>query len=148
MTIGKPVYLNWWFLGDNMHHLQGMCETMARLVCHTSLLKDDDVRLNEGSYLQAVCPNCDLGIRETVKHLVMQCPSSENRRTIMLREIESDVGGFAEACTQAPDQVFLWLMGKNAEGVEPKGMIRIWAIAGLHISRMYKVCIGPREGIC
>ena len=43
-TIGNPVYLNWWLLADNMHHLQGMCETMSRLVCHTSLLKDDDMR--------------------------------------------------------------------------------------------------------
>ena len=65
----------------------------------------------------------------------------------MLREIEREVSGFAETCAQAPDQVFLWLIGKIAEGVEPKDMVRIWIIAGLHISRMYKVCISPREGI-
>ena len=94
-----------------------------------------------------MCPNCNLGIRETVEHLVMQCPNSENRKNIMLREIERKVDGFAEACAQAPDQVFSWLMGKNAEGVESKDMVRIWTIAGLHISRMYKTCICTREGI-
>ena len=146
-TIGSPLYLNWWFLADNMHYLQGMCETMARLVCHTSLLKDDDVRLNKGSHLQVACANCDLGIRETIKHLVMQCPSNENRKLDMLREIKREVGGFAEICSQAPEQVFLWLMGKSAEGIEPKDMVRIWIIAGLHISRMYRDCIIQREGI-
>ena len=101
-TIGKPLYLNWWFLADNLHHLQRMCETMANLVCHTSLLKDDDIRLNDGSYSQTVCSRCDLVIRETIKHLVMQCPSNEDRRLIMLGEIEGEVAGFEEASIQAP----------------------------------------------
>ena len=115
-TVGNPTYLNWWFLADNMHHLQRMCETMARLVCHTSLLKDDDFRLNEGSLSQTMCTNCNLGARETARHLVMQCPGNENSRAIMLEEIERKVDGFAEACAQFPDQIFLWLMGKNAVG--------------------------------
>ena len=146
-TIGNPAYLNWWFLADNMHHLQGMCETMSRLVCHTSLLKDDDKRLNVGSHLQTMCTHCNLGVRETIRHLVMQCPNNEDRRIYMLSEIEREVNGFEEACAQAPEQVFWWLMGKSAEGVEPKDMIRIWVVAGLHISRMYKDCIATREGI-
>ena len=77
----------------------------------------------------------------------MQCPSNEDKRIYMLREIENEVSGFAEACVQAPEQVFWWSMGKSAEGVEPKDMIRIWVKAGLHICRMYKDCIRPREGI-
>ena len=146
-TIGNPAYLIWWFLADNMHHLQGMCETMSRLVCHTSLLKDDDKRLNVGSHLQTMCTHCNLGVRETIRHLVMQCPNNEDRRIYVLSEIEREVNGFAEACAQALEQVFWWLMGKSAEGVEPKDMIRIWVVAGLHISRMYKDCIATREGI-
>ena len=130
-----------------MHHLQGMCETMARLVCHTSLLKDDDYRLNEGSHLKTACTNCDLGMRETLKHVVMQCPSNEVKRLYMFHELEREVTGFSELCTQAPDQVFLWLIGKGAEGVESKDMVRIWVIAGLHICRMYRDCINQREGI-
>ena len=146
-TIGKPFYLNWWFLADNMHHLQRMCETMARLVCHTSLLKDDDIRVNAGGHSQTVCSNCDLGIRETVMHLVMQCPVNETSRITMLREIEMEVEGFAEACMQTPNQVFLWLVGKQVEGFEPNAMICLWTIAGWHISRMYNNCIRSREGV-
>ena len=74
-----------------MHHLQGMCETMARLVCHTSQLKDYDVRLNEGSYLQAVCPNCDLGIRETVKHICFYCLFSYPSITLILSETSTHI---------------------------------------------------------
>ena len=146
-TIGKPFYLNWWFLADNQHHLQRICETMARLVCHTSLLKDDDVRLNDGSFSQTMCSYCELGSRETIKHLVMQCPNFEESRLIMLEELEQKVIGFAEASMQTPDQVFLWLMGKQAEGLEPEDMIRFWSISGWHISRLYNRCIRYREGI-
>ena len=84
-----------------------------------------------------MCTSCNLGVRETIKHIVMQCPNNEDRRIYMLNEIEREVNGFAEACVQAPEQVFWWLMGKNAEGVEPRDMIRIWVVAGLHISRMF-----------
>ena len=146
-TIGKPFYLNWWFMADNMHQHQGMCETMARLVCHTSLLKDDDIRLNGGSHSQTMCTNCNLGIRETVQHLVMQCPANEGSRITMFREIEMEVEGFAEACAQTPEQVFLWLLGKQREDCEPKAMISMWTIAGWHICRMYNHCIRSKEGV-
>ena len=42
----NPEYLTWWALSDKYPEYINMCETMARLVCHASLLKMDDVRLN------------------------------------------------------------------------------------------------------
>ena len=146
-TIGNPLYLNWCFLADNMHQHQRMCETMARLVCHTSRLKDDDFRLSGSSHSQIICTACNLGTRETIRHLVMQCPKNENLRIAMLAEIEEKVTGFTRISIQAPELVFLWLMGKQAEGLNPEEMIRVWIIAGQHICRMYNSCIMSREGV-
>ena len=44
-TIGDTRYLAWWKISDLDYRLTGMCETMSRIVCHTSLLKKDDYRL-------------------------------------------------------------------------------------------------------
>ena len=37
-------YLSWWFIADKFPTLIIMCENMAKLVCHASLLRADDVR--------------------------------------------------------------------------------------------------------
>ena len=38
-------YLTWWYLSDKYPQTIRSCEIVARLVCHASLLKTDDVRL-------------------------------------------------------------------------------------------------------
>ena len=41
----SPMYLCWWQISDTNPNLIGMCENMARMVCKSSMLKCDDVRL-------------------------------------------------------------------------------------------------------
>ena len=41
-TVGKTQYLTWWHIADIAPQHQMMCETMARLICYTSLLEEDD----------------------------------------------------------------------------------------------------------
>ena len=40
-------------------------------------LKDSDSRLKSLSFIHNVCNSCDLGIREDVVHIVIQCPANE-----------------------------------------------------------------------
>ena len=56
-TVGKSQYLPWWCLADNIRQLQTKFDIMARLVCHTSLLRDDDPRLKKGSSIQKCVTN-------------------------------------------------------------------------------------------
>ena len=144
-TVGKAQYLTWWHLADNTPRLQKMCETMARLVCHTSLLKDDDPRCKGGSNSMKNCPECDLSIPETVKHLVMQCPANEGASKFMFDEIQKVDNNFVNRCANDTDQVFFWLLGKHIEGVDVELMANIWIIAGYHISKMYMERIHSRE---
>ena len=50
---------------------------MARLVCHTCLLKDDDFRIIGGRNNQKICTDCDQGIIKSVNNLIMQRPVNE-----------------------------------------------------------------------
>ena len=59
----------------------------AKMVCEASLLKASDARLRKKSVAGRFCDKCDLGIEETAKHNVMQCPYFEEDRKVMLDEM-------------------------------------------------------------
>ena len=146
-AMGKSQYLTWWNIADHKPHLQKMCETIARLVCHTSLLKDDDPRLIGGRSSMRMCIKCDLSVPETVQHLVMQCSANEEAKACMFDEIQKVACNFKERCAESAGQVLYWLLGKHANDTEMDLMTTIWIIAGHHISRMYNKRIHSREGI-
>ena len=86
-AIGRSQYLTWWWLADGWLTYQKLCEIMARLVCHASRLKSDDLRYKGAIASVLACRHCDLIIVESVVHLVMQCPTFESRRKDMLEVI-------------------------------------------------------------
>ena len=89
----KTDYLVWWILADLFPDRIRMCEEMATLVCETGLLKSTDCRLKRMTFSNKMCSNCDLGILEDVKHIVMQCPfysDERNRMHDLLSTLESD----------------------------------------------------------
>ena len=146
-TIGKPQYLTWWHLADNIPYLQGMCENMARLVCHASLLKSDDPRYKRDGAGARMCHECDFGIAETIHHLIMQCPVNEEIRNAMFYEINKIDDRFDERGMISPGDTFLWIMGKQIENVDADTMTRIWITAGHFITRMYKTRLASRVGV-
>ena len=46
---------------------------MAKLACNASRLKSDDVTLKRSTHGARMCIECELGIEENVKLIVMQC---------------------------------------------------------------------------
>ena len=146
-TVGAPHYLTWWHIADNVPQCQAMCEIMARLICHASQLRDDDPRYKGSSPLQKMCQECDLGVIESVQHLVMQCPANEGYRIEMFNEIIAIDANFDERCNQSPGETYLWLLGKQIERLENDKMCDIWIIAGHYIAKMYKCRLSSREGI-
>ena len=146
-STGKPQYLTWWFLADNLPHMQGTCETMARSVCHASQLKDDDFRLFGSSHSERICTCCELGIIETVNHVVMQCPNTDSIRRQMFKDIHDSDPAISNELRQRPDQTFNWLMGKQPENIETSVMVQMWVIAGTYICEMYRRRISTREGV-
>ena len=124
-----------------------MCETMAKLVCHASRLKEDDFRLIGSSHSDRVCTECDLNIIESIKHMVMECTSNEGLKADMLNEIAEYDRDFEQLCKDHPEQVFFWLMGKPISDLEPEIMNQIWIIAGYHICNMYNNRLRNRVGV-
>ena len=145
--MGKSQYLTWWHISDNLPQTQGMCETMSRLICHASRLKDDDFKLARGSHSEKVCTACDLNIKESIKHLLKQCQESEELKADMFKGIIKYDDRYKVLSANHPDKVFHWLMGKFIGGIVPHAMTQIWLIAGYYICRLYNLRIKNREEV-
>ena len=146
-TITKAQYLIWWLIADNCPSMQRVCETMAKLICRTSLLKADDFRLKDSPVGARLCQNCVLGIEKSLFHVVMQCPSGEVARASMFDSVEKVVYDFRSRALNAPHDTFPWLLGKVMEGVVDEQAFKMLEITGNSICSMYNRVISTRVGI-
>ena len=87
LTVGDTRYITWWQISDLDLGLMKMCETMSKLLCHTSLLKRDDYRLKGLLMSNRTCINCDMYCIEDVMHILTQCPFYQEDRNEMYKEI-------------------------------------------------------------
>ena len=124
-----------------------MCESMARLICHASLLRMDDVRLKKQTMLSRCCPLCDLSAPDDVKHLVLQCPSSERRRIDMFADLEQCTVRLEARINEIPEEILPILLGKCLIGYTFDQMEDLWIVAGSHIDRMYRENLISKSGI-
>ena len=146
-TVGNSQYLNWWWLADNLPSYQGLCEIMAKLVCHASRLKCDDIRFRGTSGSNLMCEACNGCATESAVHLVMQCPAFEEDRKKMFERIFAIDPECEINFIENPGQTFFRLMGKNIEGFEMNRMAKIWITAGQCITKIYKQVLKAREGV-
>ena len=102
----SPRYLTWWALSDKYP------ETMAQLVCNASLLWADDIRLKHLPKYAKICPLCDLAALEDLRHLILQCPSSEQKRREMFSNLERSAGSLGVRLLQNADDMLPILLGK------------------------------------
>ena len=132
-VIDRPFYLIWWIIPDLMPYLTNNCEIMSKLVCNASLLKEHDYRLKRKSFSHKVCNLCDVGIREDVNHIVMQCPNNEGTRKEMLDVIKS-INEASVVTTSQPQNLFGILMGQHPEDVSFEIMLKVWVTSSKYIS--------------
>ena len=123
------------------------CETMARLNCQASLLKDDDIRLKGQSRVAKLCSHCDLGSIEDAKHLVLHCPRLQGEQTEMFVSIELVVEHFNNVVNRENEDMFNILLGKSLTTIPDETMKNVWKISGYYIHRMYKLTVQRNEGI-
>ena len=123
------------------------CEIVARLVCHASLLKADDVRLKRLNKSDRVCSLCDLYEDDNVKHLVMQCPALQPERTAMFRDINVVENRCGKAILADGVNTLSILLGRPVDNLSQELMDEVWLLADKHISKMYYRCLSLRKGI-
>ena len=107
----SPAYSVWWTLSDKDHKYMRRCETMVRLLCHSSLLKSDDCRLKRAPFGARMCILCDNAADEDVRHMVTQCQYHHTIREKMLAMINDIVRLDGQI-------VFRVLLGKPIDGVD------------------------------
>ena len=146
-TIPKSKYLIWWQMADKNSSLQYMGETMARLICRASRLKDDDPGLKEASKGAKMCQNCDLGIAENLYHLIMQCPAMYDLRNSLYSELDMYAHDFSVVVNNNPQRAFSLLVGKLSEDVDISTNCLGLEIVGKHVCAMYKRVLSTRKGI-
>ena len=123
------------------------CETMARLTCHASLLKVDDIRLKSQSRTAKMCSHCDLAAIEDVYHLILQCPRLAEERANMFTEIDQVVENFNTVVANDGVNIVAILLGKALTSVPCDKMVQVWKISGYHIHKMYKLIIQRNDGV-
>ena len=136
-TSRNCMYLTWWYLSDRFPLMMKVCETLARLVCHASLLKIDDVRLERLNRSHRTCSLCDLYEEDNVRHLVMECPTLQNKRSRMFNELRTECGRDGDTFLDNHSDVLGVLLGGCSDDIPQNQMISIWMIAGKHINHMY-----------
>ena len=144
-TINTPHYLTWWYLSDVYPSMMSSCEDMAKLVCNASMLKSDDLTLAKGTYGARMCIECDLGVEENVKHIVMQCPMYENSRKIMFQRINDLPNDIGVVVLDEPGEVLYILLGKSDQRLDTEQMIQVWLISASFIRRMYRTSVKRRR---
>ena len=112
-----------------------MCEQMAKLICHASDLKCDDVS------------DCDMYAVENVYHMVMQCPIHEDDRINMYHWLYKRDPGLEYIFSQSPGRVLTWLLGGEIEDKSADYMYDFWHITGSAIHGMYKRIFANRSGV-
>ena len=137
-------YLVWWQISDRSHYLLKECEIMAKLLCHASLLRTDDVRLKRLPMASKFCPLCDLGAMDDSFHMVMQCPALQDRRCEMFHDIERICGACEHDKISIQNEPFLTLMGRPNANIPVETMVKIWECSARHIANMYlwKIRVG------
>ena len=143
----RPRYLTWWALSDKYPELISICETMSRLVCHASVLKMDDLRLKKLTMYAKCCPLCELSAPDDVRHLVLQCPSTEFKRRDMFSDIDHCSLSLRARFFDNAEDILPVLLGKCLKDFSFEQMEELWIISGKYINRMYRENLLLKRGI-
>ena len=141
-----PRYLTWWSLSNKFPEMINVCESIAKMVSHSSLLKCDDVRLKSLPRVNRTCSLCDLFSIEDPYHIIMQCPGTQPLRNSMFTELESDPN-VKDILNDNANEVMLICMGKCPNNVSDIAIEKLWCIAGSHINGIYKFVLNQRKGV-
>ena len=140
-------YNVWWQLSDKDNSMIKVCECIAKIICHTSLLKVDDYRLKDQTPSSRVCEMCDSFSPENIHHLLLQCHGMYREQMEMHEHLRREVPEIEQIFAEDPGNIFLWLLGKNIPNLSDKSHMKFRCIAGIWIYKIYHKAILSRSGI-
>ena len=146
-TMGTVKYLVWWIFADIKPELMRQCKDLAKIVCNTSELKNNDPRLKCSTPVDRMCQNCDNFVHEDAKHVILQCNYSQAQRQELFNEIWALEGGIGYRILNNSNDVFYTLLGNVEIDLDRQEKINFLTIVCKYISLIYRRAIKEREGI-
>ena len=146
-TMNGARYTVWWQLSDYDSDMMKICECIAKILCHTSLLKVDDYRLKDQPPSSKICELCDMYTVENIFHLMMQCPEMYDGQVEMYNQICVCALVIRRKFAEEPRNVFFWLLGRNIPDFNEIDHLALRRTAGMWIRRIYLKAVQSRSGI-
>ena len=140
-------YLTWWRISDSDYRLVKMCETMSKILCHTSLLKRDDVRLKGLPMSNRTCVMCNMYCIEDIVHIVNQCPFYHTERIKMYEEIHRKCLNVKRIFDENAGDILYYLLGRAIPRIEEEEMMQLWSISGTFVCKMYNKAVSNNTGV-
>ena len=79
-----------------------VCKCIAKIICHTSLLKVDDYRLKDQPPSGRMRELCYLYCIENIQHLLMQCPGMYREHVEMHEHLYQEVPEIKQMFAEEP----------------------------------------------
>ena len=84
---------------------------------------------------------------ENVHHMIMQCPTHEETRIDMYRNVYKYGEQLVEIFSNSQEKVLLWLLGRRIDGASDEYMMVSMRISGNAIHKMYRRIGKNRFGV-
>ena len=139
-----PQYSIWWKLADKFPRIIRQCETMIKLICGASRLKEDDQHCKSKGIM---CSHCKKYAKEDACHVIMQCSDTEHLRREMANSINERIGNVYYTNISMRGDYFNILLGKICDEFPAEVMTTFWATTCIYVSKMYWSAINNRIGI-
>ena len=136
MDTVKP--LVWWQLGDRFPEMMHPCETMS---------KSDSYMYKNDSVNRPYCNMCNNFAIENVEHLLMHCPSLNEKREKMLKEIGVLEKYYGTTILLSSGNNLPILLGKIPENADHEMMLLFHRIVAMSVHQMYLLVLKNRDGI-
>ena len=140
-------YLTWWRISDKYPTLIKKCETLVKIVSHSSILRSDDLRLKNQTNVAKMCDLCNLFENEDARHMILHCTYFERERNEMFNEIDKLDANVNQAMRDSTTDILYTLLARPLVGLDHINMEKVWLVSLEYIYSMYQANAMRKRGI-
>ena len=113
------------------------CETLSKMLCHSSNLRNDDCKLKGETRIHKLCTLCDNFEVEDMRHIVLQCPYFDIERNSLFENIYSLGMQVSNALRDSPRDILYTILGGPLEGIHEEQDEKLRLITLRHAYHIY-----------
>ena len=144
---GGSRYIIWWQIADKYPENIKKCEVLSKILCHSSILRSDDLKLKSQTSMNKLCTLCDQHAVEDARHFIMHCDYFQLDRDDMFNEIGRIDASIPRAIQDSRVDILYVLLGHPIENVDNILMEKIWLVALTYVYQMYVKNSKEKRGI-